>query len=137
MRRWAGGRLVTELPAKSRFLQVAESTFGLEPACALPVVPDHTAIAFRALTRADFPSLQRWLNSPHVYAWWGRQAGPGALGGAGPDAATKEQIEVKYGPEVDGLGITHRFIIEFEGASIGLIQWYRLRDFTDYARAMS
>ncbi len=99
-------------------------------------MPASDAITFRVLTRADFPALQRWLNSPHVYEWWGRQAGPGALGGAGPDAATMKQVEAKYGPEVDGLGVTHRFIIEFEGAPIGLIQWYHLRDFPDYARAV-
>ena len=46
------------------------------------------------------------------------------------------QVEAKYGPEVDGLGVTHRFIIEFEGAPIGLIQRYHLRDFPDYARAV-
>ncbi len=99
-------------------------------------MPERADIVFRTLTRAEFPALQRWLNTPHVYEWWGRQAGRGALGGAGPDAATKEQVEAKYGPEVDGLGVTHRFIIDFEGAPIGLIQWYRLRDFPDYARAV-
>jgi len=99
-------------------------------------MPEHAAITFRPLTRLDFHVLQRWLNLPHVYEWWGRQAGPGALGGAGPDAVTMKQVEAKYGLEVDGLGVTHRFIIEFEGAPIGLIQRYHLRDFPDYARAV-
>jgi len=99
-------------------------------------MPELTAITFRSLTRLDFRLLQKWLNFPHVYEWWGRQAGPGALGGAGPDAATMKQVEAKYGPEVDGLGVTHRFIIEFEGTPIGLIQWYSLLDFPSYARAV-
>ena len=62
--------------------------------------------------------------------------GPGALGGTGENAATAAQIEAKYGPAIDHGGTTHRFIIVHEGAAIGLIQWYHLRDFADYARAI-
>lgn len=93
-------------------------------------------IAFRPLARADLPLLKTWLNTAHVYEWWGRQAGSGALGGAGAAAATDEEIEAKYGPNLDHGGPTHRYIVELDGAAIGLIQWYRLRDFADYARAI-
>jgi aminoglycoside 6'-N-acetyltransferase len=93
-------------------------------------------ITFRTLTRPDLLTLRRWLNSPHVYEWWGRHVCPGALGGAGQNAATEAQVESKYGPDIDHDGPSHRFIIEFDGAPIGLIQWYRLRDFEDYARAI-
>jgi aminoglycoside 6'-N-acetyltransferase len=93
-------------------------------------------IAFRALARSDLPTLQRWLNTPHVYEWWGRHVGPGSLGGAGPNAATAAQVEEKYGSTIDHGGTTHRFIIEHNGAPIGLIQWYQLADFPDYARAI-
>ena len=81
--------------------------------------------------------LRRWLNTPHVYEWWGCHVGPGALGGAGKDAATETQVEAKYGPIIDHGSATHRFIIEHAGAPIGLIQWYHLRDFAGYARAIS
>ena len=93
-------------------------------------------ITFRALTRSDLPTLRRWLNTPHVYEWWGRHVGPGSLGGAGDAAATKAQVEAKYGPTIDHGGTTYRFIIELDGAPIGLIQWYHLRDFSDYSRAI-
>lgn len=91
-------------------------------------------ITFRPLARTDLPTLQRWLNTPHVYEWWGRQVGPGALGGVGENAATEAQIETKYGPTLDHGGTTQRFIMEHDGESTGLIQWYHLRDFADYAR---
>jgi aminoglycoside 6'-N-acetyltransferase len=95
-----------------------------------------SVIAFRSLARSDLPMLRRWLNTPHVYEWWGCHVCPGALGGAGKNAATEAQVEAKYGSEIDHGGTTHRFIIEHEGAPIGLIQWYHLRDFAAYARAI-
>ena len=95
-----------------------------------------SVIAFRSLARSDLPMLRRWLNTPHVYEWWGCHVCPGALGGAGKNAATAAQVEAKYGPDIDRHGTTHRFIIEHGDAPIGLIQWYHLRDFSDYARAI-
>lgn len=62
---------------------------------------DSSAIAFRPLARADLPRLRRWLNTPHVYAWWGASCGEGALGGPGDEAATADQVENKYGPTID------------------------------------
>ena len=94
-------------------------------------------ISFRPLARSDLPTLQRWLNTPHVYEWWGSHAGPGALGGAGQNAATVAQVEAKYGQEIDHGGTTHRYIILHDDLLIGLIQWYHLRDFADYARTIS
>ena len=91
-------------------------------------------IAFRALTRLDLPLVRRWLNTPHVYEWWGRHMGAGALGGTGPAAATEAEVEEKYGKVIDHDFTTHRFIIELDGAAIGLIQWYHLRDSAEYAR---
>ncbi|MEO6876170.1 MAG: GNAT family N-acetyltransferase, partial [Opitutaceae bacterium] len=84
----------------------------------------------------DLPLLRQWLNTPHVYAWWGCHVGPGALGGSGPDVATLEQVETKYGLNIDHGGTTHRYVILFAGQAIGLIQWYHLRDFADYASAL-
>ena len=97
---------------------------------------DQVVVVFRALARADFPLLQRWLNTPHVYEWWGASMGIGALGGMGADAATVEQIEEKYGRGTDASGPTHRFIIETDHRPIGLIQWYPLDGFADYAHAI-
>jgi len=93
-------------------------------------------ITFRGLVRSDFRALQLWLNTPHVYEWWGRRMGIGALGGDGEDAATESQVELKYGPDCDNGGPTHRYVIEFDGVEVGLIQWYPLGAFPDYARAI-
>lgn len=90
--------------------------------------------AFRALERSDFPRLVAWLNTPHVYEWWGRDMGSGALGGAGAAATNRTEVEAKYGPGVDGAGKTHRYLITADGEPVGLIQWYRLADFGEYAR---
>lgn len=95
--------------------------------------PD-SSLAFRALERGDFPRLVAWLNTPHVYEWWGSHMGAGALGGAGAAATNLAEVEAKYGPGVDGAGKTHRFIITADGAPVGLIQWYSLTDFAEYAR---
>lgn len=93
-------------------------------------------ICFRPLARSDLPTLQRWLNTPHVYEWWGRHVSPGALGGAGAAAATEADVEAKYGPGLKHSSTTHRFIIEHDGAPIGLIQWYHLGHSVGYARAI-
>jgi aminoglycoside 6'-N-acetyltransferase len=93
-------------------------------------------MTFRALARSDLSLLRRWLNTPHVFEWWGRHVGPGSLGGPGKDAATEAEVEAKYEPALDHRESTYRFIIEHEGVSIGLIQWYHLRDSPEYARAI-
>lgn len=93
-------------------------------------------ITFRPLARSDLRTLQAWLNTPHVYEWWGSHAGSDSIGGPGQDAATEAQVEAKYGLEIDCEGPTHRFIIELSGAPIGLIQWYYLRDYAEYAAAI-
>jgi aminoglycoside 6'-N-acetyltransferase len=100
----------------------------------MPVEP--SLVTFRSLARTDLHQLRRWLNTPHVYTWWGFSSGEGSLGGPGDEAATIDQVEKKYGPTIDVGGTTHRFVIEVEGTPVGLIQWYRLSDFTDYAQAI-
>jgi aminoglycoside 6'-N-acetyltransferase len=93
-------------------------------------------VAFRRLRRADFDRLRGWLNQPHVYAWWGVDATADGLGGPGPQAATAAQVEAEYGPAADGLDPTAQFVILVDGDPVGLIQWYRLHDFPEYARAI-
>lgn len=99
------------------------------PTVALPL-----AFAFRALVRSDLPRLVTWLNTPHVYEWWGRHAGPGALGGAGAAATNLAEVEAKYGPALEGRGTTARYLITVEGEPVGLIQWYPLAAHLEYAR---
>ena len=37
-------------------------------------MPTAEAYAFRPVTVADLPMLERWLNMPHVRRWWGEPA---------------------------------------------------------------
>ncbi len=90
-------------------------------------------VSFRPLERADLALLRDWLNQPHVAAWWGAQSGPDGLGGVGADAATLEQVEAQYARGIEGTDTTHHFVIVVDGAPVGLIQWYRLRDEPDYS----
>jgi len=91
-----------------------------------------TALAFRPLTTDDLPFLVGWFNRPHVYEWWGRRAAPDGIGGAGDDAATLEEVEADYG-ETDEPRPERHFVIELDRRAIGLIQWYRVDAYPQYA----
>jgi aminoglycoside 6'-N-acetyltransferase len=79
-----------------------------------------SAISFRSLGRSDFPLLQKWLNAPHVSAWWN-------------DPSDLASLEAHYGPPIDGHEPVHLFAIQHDGVAIGWIQWYRWRDFPEHA----
>jgi aminoglycoside 6'-N-acetyltransferase len=94
-------------------------------------------LSFRPLTLADLDDIRRWLNTPHVYEWWGVSSGPGSLGGAGADAATAAAVYEKYAPGIaTDEATTHRHLIEIGGRAVGLIQHYRLDDEPEYAVAI-
>ncbi len=90
-------------------------------------------IVFRPLGRVDFPSLTEWLNTPHVYEWWGVRAVADSLGGAGPDAATLAAVTAKYDEELADDGVEH-YVIEVDGRAVGMIQTYLLAASPEYAR---
>jgi RimJ/RimL family protein N-acetyltransferase len=91
-------------------------------------------VSFRPLGHADLRALTRWLNAPHVYEWWGAARAEGNLGGAGAHAATIDDVRAEYGTGIDQPGSTAYFVIEADGAPVGMIQWYRLVDERDYAK---
>jgi len=94
-------------------------------------------ITFVALDRTHLPALTRWLNTPHVYEWWGVSSGPGSLGGPGSDAATEQQVYEKYAPGLDPHATgTRRYIIAVDQRPVGLIQWYPLAGEAEYAAAI-
>jgi aminoglycoside 6'-N-acetyltransferase len=101
-----------------------------------PLSPAALSVSFRPLRRDDLARLRDWLNEPHVAAWWGAGTGPDGLGGAGDDAATLPAVEAAYGPALDGTDPTANYVIVVDGAPVGLIQWYRLGDYPDYAAAI-
>ncbi len=95
-----------------------------------------TTVTFRPLRRTDAVMLRDWLNRPHVYAWWGVHAASDGIGGAGPDAATLDAVLAEFGPAMDGRDPTRCCVIVADGTPAGLIQWYRLADYPDYAAAI-
>jgi aminoglycoside 6'-N-acetyltransferase len=68
-----------------------------------------TGYAFRAMTRADLPLVQRWLTTPEVVRWWG---------------APDEQYELVSGdldhPDMD------QFIVGLDRRPFAYLQCYRL-----------
>jgi aminoglycoside 6'-N-acetyltransferase len=67
--------------------------------------------AFRAMTAADLPLVQRWLQQPHVMEWWGD---------------THEQFELVSGDlEVETMD---QFIVAHDDRPFGYIQCYDLSD---------
>lgn len=75
-------------------------------------------ITFRRMTRADFERLATWLAEPHVHRWWHHEF-------------TAEAVERDFGPTVDGDDPSRDYIVDLDGAPIGVIQWMRYADFPD------
>src|SRR3989344_6867671 len=80
---------------------------------------------FVSLNQSHFPLLLKWLESPHVKAWWDQNT-----------SWTPELIQEKYGDYVKGYkrenGVLKRidaFIISFKDQPIGYIQSYNAYDF--------
>jgi aminoglycoside 6'-N-acetyltransferase len=78
-------------------------------------------VAFRGLTRADFPDVVRWQTQPHVARWWQGEA------------TSLEGAEQHYGPALDGADPTRMRVVELNGRSVGMLQDYRVGDHPEYA----
>jgi aminoglycoside 6'-N-acetyltransferase len=87
-------------------------------------------IAFIPLAQSHFPLLLKWLETPHVKAWWDKDV-----------TWTFELIEEKYGHYVKGYKRlklkgqviekpVHAFIIALNDTPIGYIQYYNKHDFS-------
>lgn len=76
-------------------------------------------IAFRRVTREDFPLLASWLGEPHNRRWWNHETSP-------------EAIERDFGPSVDGAEPSLDFLaLDETGVAFGLIQRQRWIDYAD------
>jgi aminoglycoside 6'-N-acetyltransferase len=87
---------------------------------------DPAAIGFRRMTMDDLPLMHRWLETPHVLEWW--------WGGVAPSS---EAVAEKYGPRIRGEEPTDPYLILYAGHPIGYSQTYRIRDYPEYAAAVS
>lgn len=81
------------------------------------------ALRYRPLSRDDFSLLSNWLSRPHVERWWREPF----------DSAS---VEERYGPAVDRTEATEVFVVELDGAPIGMVQRYRLEDEPEWRRAL-
>jgi RimJ/RimL family protein N-acetyltransferase len=87
--------------------------------------PDMT-ITFAPLSESHFPLLLKWLEKPHVKAWWDQNI-----------HWTSQLIQEKYGHHVKGYQLEEgvakpmsAYIIHVEEAPIGYIQIYNAYDFS-------
>ncbi len=80
-------------------------------------------VSFRPLVRADFEMLAGWLAAPHVGQWW-------------QSAASMDYVEKHYGPGVDGIEPSERFIIQAGGQPVGLTQRYLLGAYPEWASTL-
>lgn len=78
-------------------------------------------IGFRRLRMADLPRMHRWLNAPHVRAWYDK-------GGY-----TYADVVAKYAPRIRRQAPTDPYTILYGGRPIGYIQTYRIADYPGYA----
>ena len=86
------------------------------------VVDHDTRVTLRAMTRGDLPDVTRWRASEHIRKWWSSDGEP-----------TFENVEAKYGADIDGNTPTRMWVLEANGRSIGFVQDYRIGDYPDYA----
>lgn len=86
------------------------------------VVDHDRQVTLRAMTRGDLPDVVRWRQRDHVRRWWGSGGEP-----------TRDSVEAKYGPRLDGSTPTRMWIVELNGRSLGFVQDYRIGDYPEYA----
>ncbi len=81
-------------------------------------------IAFRPLTRADFPLLREWLEEPLVKRWWNHETGDAAL-------------ERDFGPGIDGKEPGEVHVASLEDRPFGLIQRYEIGAHPEYVEELA
>ena len=75
-------------------------------------------VTFRRLTRADFPLLAGWLESPPVARWWNHEW-------------TDEALERDFGPTADGLEPNEDWLAVLDGEPFGLVQRSRVAAYAE------
>lgn len=85
---------------------------------------DPQRIALRRLARADYPLLQRWLETPHVARWWAH------------DSAL-EAIEADFGATIDRRDLADVYIASVDARPLGLVQRYTFADNPGYLDEVS
>jgi len=84
-------------------------------------------ISFRPLAETDLPQMQAWLATDHVAEWYPIDDVP---------RPPLDLVRRHYLPMIRGEEPTHPFLILLDGAPIGYIQAYLIRDHPQYAEAV-
>lgn len=79
---------------------------------------------FSLLKQEDFSLLRQWLLEPHVSRWWA-------------DDASLEGIAAMYKGNIDGTEPSDVFVVSCDSRPIGLVQWFRMWEYPDYAREVA
>jgi aminoglycoside 6'-N-acetyltransferase len=108
------------LPAADAVHRILPAEVAAVQISALERIPAAT-VAFRPMTRADFPDVVRWVSEPHVARWWDDESG------------TLERAERHYGPALDGRDPTRMWVVEVNGRSVGFVQDYLIGDHPEWA----
>ncbi len=82
-------------------------------------------ISFTPLQKNHFPLLLKWLQAPHVKAWWSQSS-----------RWTTALVTEKYDTYVDGYKVVgedhkpiHAYVIKVDDTPVGYIHHYNVRDF--------
>jgi RimJ/RimL family protein N-acetyltransferase len=93
---------------------------GSESGSRRPDGNDPGRLWLRPLTVADLPLMCRWISAPHVHRWWHDSSDPAA-------------VSAEYLPCIEGGEPSHPLIAESPAGPVGFLQWYRWRNYPDYA----
>ncbi len=80
--------------------------------------------SFARMTLDDLRLLHRWLQEPHVRAFYDREP------------QTLEGVAANYRDKIRGDEPTEPYIASLDATPIGYLQTYRFADYPDYARAI-
>ncbi len=83
-------------------------------------VDDDHRFALRPMTEGDLGVLTRWINMPHVAAWW-------------DEHRSAEQVAAHYLPGIRGEDAVRYWVWEVNGRSVGFCQDYRIADHPEFA----
>jgi len=76
-------------------------------------------LSLRPMATEDFATMARWLSDPRVLSWFGGRDRP----------MSRLDVESKYAPRLAGAVPITCLIAEYDGVSVGYLQFYRWRDF--------
>lgn len=82
-------------------------------------------ISFKKLSVQDIPLIHKWLNTPHVHAWYEKDR-----------ENPYEVVEEEYEKYITGEDKMDGYIVFIEDQAIGYIQSYKIWDYPEFGEAL-